>query len=110
MEGTDWIPITFEEVDILHEAKQNGYIRQLVTMRDHLFRTNDTFSWHRLESDSKPAKDAGEAVLRGIVEVNERSARKGGGWMPQWNEMNGEERREYLTFLEEKARSSEPSR
>ncbi|MDD5025902.1 MAG: hypothetical protein PHH13_00840 [Candidatus Peribacteraceae bacterium] len=106
IEGTDWIPITKQEVDILRSNDAGWwYIKKLVTTRSHLYRENGRYFWHKLKKQTK-AKDLADSMLRALKEVNERSMRKGGGWVPQWDEMNGNERREYLKFLEEKTRHS----
>lgn len=92
-EATDWVPLTEEESETENYRLD---LRHIVTTRDHLYRRRDgSFAWRRLERTRKR-----EGAAYALDEVSERAVRKGTGWVPSWDEMDGEERREYMDFLE----------
>ena len=95
--ATDWVPLIEEEADL---ENYRLHIQGIVTKRDHLYKRKDgSFAWRRLQRIWQP-KDMDDAMSYALDELSERAARKGTGWSPAWDEMNGDERREYMDFLE----------
>jgi len=98
-EVTDWIPLTEDE----YESDLRLNFQKIVTTRDHLYKRRDgSFAWRRLEEGRMVLDSYSEDSRPGYAldELSERAARKGTGWMPNWDEMDGDARWEYMDFLE----------
>ncbi len=96
-EATDWIPLTNEEAEI---EQYRLHIQHIVTTRDHLYRKPDgKFAWRRLAKAPQPENIA-EAIVAGLNEKKEWARRRGQVWFPAWDEMDEDERRDYMDYLE----------